>query len=67
VTAPDATCTWTPASDADWLVVRSTIPAPPSGSGVVKMRALTNAGAKRVGHIVIAGTTYTVTQGSSGS
>jgi phosphatidylserine/phosphatidylglycerophosphate/cardiolipin synthase-like enzyme len=64
VTAPDATCTWTPTSDADWLVVRSTIPTPSAGSGMVKLRAVTNTGAKRVGHVVIAGTTYTVTQGS---
>jgi phosphatidylserine/phosphatidylglycerophosphate/cardiolipin synthase-like enzyme len=62
VTAPDATCAWTAVSDADWLVVRSAMPA--SGSGMVKMRAVTNTTTKRVGHVVIDRVTYTVTQGS---
>jgi hypothetical protein len=64
VTAPDATCTWTATSDADWLVVRSTDPAVPAGSGSVKLRALANTDHKRIAHIVVAGTIYTVTQGS---
>jgi len=62
VTPPNATCTWTAASDADWLIVKSTTAA--AGPGAVKVRANDNSGPKRVGHIVIGGVTYTVTQGS---
>jgi phosphatidylserine/phosphatidylglycerophosphate/cardiolipin synthase-like enzyme len=64
VTAPNATCTWTAVSDADWLVVKSTTPEAPAGSGAVKMRAVTNTSQKRIGHVVVGGVTYTVTQGS---
>ena len=44
VTAPDSTCSWTAASDADWLIVKSTTPTamPVTGSGTVKVRSLTN-------------------------
>ncbi len=62
VTTADETCAWSAASDADWLVVRSTIPDPAVGSGTVKLRALANADAGRVAHVSIADQTYTVTQ-----
>jgi len=62
VTAPDATCTWTAASDADWLIVKSIVVGP-DGTGQVHMRAVTNTGTKRVGHVVIGGVMYVVTQG----
>jgi hypothetical protein len=65
VTAPDSTCTWTVSSDAAWLVIKSTLPTamPVRGSGSVKVRATINTGgARRVGHFVINGVVYTVTQ-----
>ena len=69
VTAPNSTCTWTAASDADWLIVVSTSrnpPAgygyPPAGYGSVKMRAVSNTGPRRVGHVLIGGVAFTVTQ-----
>jgi hypothetical protein len=68
VTASDSTCTWTASSDAEWLVVRSTapMPMPVSGSGSVKVRALVNSGnPRRVGHVIINGVVYTVTQSGS--
>jgi len=63
VTAPTATCTWTATSDADWLIVKSTNPTPPFGNGYVKVRAVTNTRPKRVGHFLIGGIVFTVTQG----
>ena len=42
VTAPSSICTWTATSDSDWLIVKSTSPAPPAGSGYVKVRAVAN-------------------------
>jgi len=66
VAAPTATCTWTVTSDSPWLVVRSTTPAPPAGSGSVAVRALSNStGLFRVGHFTIGGVVYTVSQESS--
>jgi PLD-like domain/Putative binding domain, N-terminal len=64
VTAPDSTCTWTASADAAWLVVKSTSPTvmPVSGSGYVKVRAVANTGARRVGQFIINGVVYTVTQ-----
>jgi len=62
VTAPDFTCTWTAEADVSWLVVRSTSPAPPAGSGFVKVRAVPNIGSRRIGHFIVGGTTFTVTQ-----
>ena len=66
VTAPDSTCTWTASADAAWLVVKSTSPTtmPVSGSGYVKVRAMANTGAKRVGRFIVNGVDYTVTQGA---
>ena len=55
VTAPDAVCTWSAVSDAEWLVVKSTIPPAPAGSGDVRMRANLNTNHKRVGHVQING------------
>ena len=68
VTAPDSSCTWTASSDSPWLVVRSTSPTamPVSGSGSVKVRATINTGGlRRVGHFIINGVVYTVTQTGS--
>jgi len=63
VSAPTASCTWTAASDASWLVVKSTTPAPPAGSGSVAVRAVTNSSQVfRVGRITIGGVVYTVSQ-----
>ena len=50
------------ASDADWLIVKSIVVGP-DGTGQVHMRAVTNTGTKRVGHVVIGGVMYVVTQG----
>ena len=66
VTAPDGTCSWTASADETWLVVKSTFPTaqPVSGSGYVKVRAVINTtGVRRVGHFIINGIVYTVTQG----
>jgi phosphatidylserine/phosphatidylglycerophosphate/cardiolipin synthase-like enzyme len=68
VTTPDSTCTWTASADASWLVVKSTSPTamPVSGNGYVKVRAVTNAGPRRIGHFTVNGMVYTVTQGAGG-
>jgi endonuclease/exonuclease/phosphatase family metal-dependent hydrolase len=68
VTAP-AACAWTATSDSDWLVVKSTMPAPAAGNGYAKIRAVTNltTPVKRVGHVTVNGLTYTVTQGGCGT
>jgi endonuclease/exonuclease/phosphatase family metal-dependent hydrolase len=68
VTAP-AACAWTATSDSDWLIVRSTTPAPAVGNGSAKIRAVTNttSASKRVGHITISGLIYAVTQGGCGT
>jgi phosphatidylserine/phosphatidylglycerophosphate/cardiolipin synthase-like enzyme len=63
VTTPDSACTWSAVSDADWLIVKSPISSVPSGSGIVKLRAVTNIGSKRQGHVLINGVVYSVTQG----
>ena len=68
VTAPDSSCTWTVTADSAWLVVRSTSPMamPVSGSGSVKVRAISNTGGpRRVGRFIINGVVYTVTQTGS--
>jgi hypothetical protein len=63
VTAPTATCTWSAVSDSSWLVVRSTIPSPPAGSGSVKVRtSINDTGVSRSGHFTIGGVVYTVKQ-----
>jgi hypothetical protein len=63
VSAPTTTCTWTAVSDSSWLVVKSTVPTPPAGSGSVAVRAVTNTThAFRVGRITIGGLVYTVSQ-----
>jgi hypothetical protein len=43
--------------------VKSPISSVPSGSGIVKLRAVTNIGSKRQGHVLINGVVYSVTQG----
>jgi hypothetical protein len=67
VSTPDSACAWTASADADWLVVKSTSPAPMpvTGAGLVKVRAVANAGPKRVGHITINDAVFTVTQSGS--
>ena len=63
VSAPTTTCTWSAVSDSAWLVVKSTTPSPPAGSGSVAVRAVTNAThVFRTGRITIAGVVYTVSQ-----
>jgi hypothetical protein len=61
----DTTCAWTASSDMAWLVVKTTTPTamPVSGNGLVKVKSITNTSPKRVGHFVINGVVYTVTQG----
>jgi hypothetical protein len=56
-------CAWTAATDADWLSVAQG--AQGNGPGRVTVRALANAGAARVGTVMIAGIRFEVTQGSS--
>ena len=64
-----ATCAWSATTDADWLVVKSTVPAPAVGSGYAKVRAAANtvSAAKRTGHFYVNGAVYTVTQGGCGT
>jgi regulation of enolase protein 1 (concanavalin A-like superfamily) len=65
-----AACDWTARSDVDWLEVKHpstgvylhTTDVPFTGTSAVKVHALTNSGAKRVGHFIINGVVYTVTQ-----
>jgi hypothetical protein len=50
-------------SGSAWLVVKSTTPAPPAGSGSVAVRALTNTtGVFRTGAFTIGGRTFKVSQ-----
>jgi hypothetical protein len=56
-------CAWTAASEADWLSV--TQGAQGNGPGRVTVRALANAGAARVGTVLIAGIRFEVTQVST--
>jgi hypothetical protein len=53
-------CAWTAISQADWITVTSG--ASGSGSGTVGLSAAANPGPLRVGTVVIAGRTFTVTQ-----
>ena len=63
VTAPTTTCTWTAVSGAAWLVVKSTTPAPPAGSGSIAVQAVKNTtGVFRTGAIAIGGKTFSVSQ-----
>ena len=57
-----ASCAWTAASNAPWLMVVSG--ANGSGPGAVQVNAQANAGAPRNGTVTIAGQTLTVTQES---
>jgi endonuclease/exonuclease/phosphatase family metal-dependent hydrolase len=63
------TCAWTATSDSDWLIVRSTAPAPAAGNGSARIRAVTNtvSATKRVGQVTVGGVVYTVTQGGCGT
>ena len=57
-------CGWTAASEADWIAV--TQGAQGSGPGRVTIRALANAGAARIGTVLIAGIRFELTQGVVG-
>jgi endonuclease/exonuclease/phosphatase family metal-dependent hydrolase len=62
-------CAWVAASDAEWLIVKSTLPATPIGSGYAKVRAVANtvSSARRTGHFSINGVIYTVSQSGCGT
>jgi endonuclease/exonuclease/phosphatase family metal-dependent hydrolase len=64
-----STCAWTATSDADWLVVKSTVPTPAVGNGYAKVRAVANtvSSSKRIGRVAVNGVVYTVTQGGCGT
>jgi hypothetical protein len=64
-----ADCAWAATSDADWLVVKSTLPAPAIANGYAKVRAVTNtvSPTKRTGHFFVNGVVYTVSQGGCGT
>ena len=64
-----STCGWSATSDADWLVVKSTMPAVAMGNGYAKVRAVTNtvSPSKRTGHFFVNGMVYTVSQGGCGT
>ena len=62
VTTPTPTCTWNARADVAWLIVKSTSPTVPIGSGFVKVRALADPSGRRVGHFLIGGSVVTVTQ-----
>jgi len=64
-----ASCAWSAVSNSDWLIVRSTVPAPAVGNGYAKVRAVTNttSASKRIGHVSVNGALYTVTQGGCGT
>jgi endonuclease/exonuclease/phosphatase family metal-dependent hydrolase len=64
-----STCAWRAASDSDWLVVKSTVPATATGNGYAKVRAIANtkSPSKRAGHVTINNTIYTVSQGGCGT
>jgi all-beta uncharacterized protein len=60
VTASQSSCTWTSASNADWITVTSG--ASNTGSGIVAFTVGSNVGVARTGTVTIAGQTFTVTQ-----
>ena len=64
-----ATCAWSATTDADWLVVKSTAPAPAVGNGYAKLRAVANtaSASKRTGHVYVNGVVHTVSQGGCGT
>lgn len=59
VTTADG-CAWTAVSEADWITV--TAGSAGTGSGTVSLSAAANTGPERVGTVLIAGHTFTVTQ-----
>lgn len=61
VTASSAQCAWTARSDVDWLSIVSG--AQGTGSGEVVYEARPTAGPTRMGSLIVAGFTVTVTQG----
>ncbi|MBF0549360.1 MAG: BACON domain-containing protein [Deltaproteobacteria bacterium] len=70
LTASQATCGWTAASDSSWLSITNPAPPPPSiqtlngvGSASISYSITANtSGISRTANILVAGKTYTVTQ-----
>jgi regulation of enolase protein 1 (concanavalin A-like superfamily) len=70
INATAGNCSWTARSDVDWLEVKNpatgiyvhTTDVAFIGNAGVKVHALTNPGPRRVGHFIIGGVIYTVTQ-----
>jgi all-beta uncharacterized protein/BACON domain-containing protein len=60
VRASSALCTWTAATDADWISIRSG--AAGKGTGVVAFDVAATSGPPRAGGITVGGQRYTVTQ-----
>jgi hypothetical protein len=58
-------CGWSASSDASWLTITSGQSG--NASGTVGLVVAANAGAARVGHAVVGGQTFTVTQDAAGS
>jgi hypothetical protein len=56
-------CAWTAVRQVDWITVTSG--ASGAGSGPVELTIAANAGASRVGTVIIAGQTFTVTQAAA--
>ena len=56
-------CAWTAVSQADWITV--TAGAAGSGNGTVSLTVAANTGPQRVGIVLIAGLTFTVTQAAA--
>ncbi len=56
-------CAWTAVSQADWITV--TAGAAGSGNGTVSLTVAANTGPQRVGTVLIAGLTFTVTQAAA--
>ena len=59
ITGPDSRCPWTARSDAPWIKITSAVTG--NGNGVVSFSVEPTVGA-RIGAVVIAGVTFTVSQ-----
>jgi hypothetical protein len=58
-------CGWTSSSDASWLTVTSGQSG--NASSIVALLVAANQGAARIGHLIVGGQTYTVTQAAAGT
>jgi uncharacterized protein (TIGR03437 family) len=68
VSASASNCTWTAASQADWIGLNSgQRTAAGVGNGTVRFSAASNPGPSRTGTILVAGRTFTVTQNAAGT